>query len=102
MEIIIHEIATDGLPNMEKMTLRVAFIFDGCIVSGWPLPKDEFPDLYTREHLLRRHGGAQLTDDEYLAQIGTLWEADSDVGHGGQFAGVTHWVEFPIGLHLIR
>jgi len=75
MQIIIHEIAKDGLPDMEKLTLRVAFIFDGCIVSGWPIDGNADP---------------------------VLWEADSDVGHGGQFAGVTHWVEFPIGLHLIR
>ena len=101
MQIIIHAIEEDGLPDMERLTLRVAFIFDGCIVSGWPLPKEQFPDLYTREHLLKYRGGAHLSDEENIARVGTLWEADSDVGHGGQFACVTHWVEFPIGLHLI-
>ena len=69
MEIKIHEIATDGLPPDEGMTGRVAFIFDGCIVSGWPLPAkgDDVP-----------------------------WEADSDVGRHGKFYCVTHWVEFPV------
>jgi hypothetical protein len=63
----VHEIATDGLPDVDRLTGRVAFLFDGCIVDGWPLPD------------------------------GT-WEADSDVGRAGVFAGVTHWVEFPIPL----
>lgn len=35
----IFEIEKHGLPNMTDKTLigRIAFIFDGCIVSGWPL-----------------------------------------------------------------
>ena len=74
MDIIIHEIAIDGLPDMDALTARVAFLFDGCIVSGWPI-------------------------DEHTDPV--LWEADSDVGHGRAFYGVTHWVEFPIGIHLI-
>jgi hypothetical protein len=65
----VHPIATDGLPDMDKLTGRVAFIFDGCIVSGWPVRRD--PD-------------------------GTmLWEGDTDVSHGRLFHGVTHWLEFP-------
>lgn len=65
IELIVHEIAKDGLPDMDKLVGRVAFIFDGCIVSGWPLNNDD------------------------------LWEADSDVGNVSSFSGVTHWVEFP-------
>jgi hypothetical protein len=39
---VLHEIAKDGLPprdeNDESLFIgRVAFIFDGCVVSGWPL-----------------------------------------------------------------
>lgn len=70
----LHEIATDGLPDMDSLTGRVAFLFDGCIVSGWPL--DE------------REDGV------------TLWEADSDVGRLTKFYGVTHWIEFPLPLHV--
>ncbi len=67
--VVVHEIATDGLPDMDALTGRVAFIFDGCIVSGWPL---------------------NLREDE------ALWEANSDVGDPArEFRGVTHWVEFP-------
>ena len=33
----VHAIAEDGLPDMDALTGRVAFLFDGCIVSGWPL-----------------------------------------------------------------
>lgn len=80
VSMTIHEIATDGLPKMEELTGRVAFIFDGSIVSGWPLEPDEFPHLYAS------YG--------WDASMGTLWEADSDVGHTRPFGGVTHWVEF--------
>jgi len=68
MKVIVREIAIDGLPKMDGLTGQVAFIFDGCIVSGWPL------DAENGE---------------------TPWEADSDVGRQGKFYGVTHWVEFP-------
>lgn len=66
LTVKVHEVATDGLPDMDEMTGRVAFIFDGCLVSGWPLGSD-----------------------------GMLWEANSDVGQNVAFADVTHWVEWP-------
>lgn len=64
----VHEIATDGLPDMESggLTGRVALIFDGCIVSGWPLNSVGYPGE---------------------------WEGDTDVSHGRRFGGVTHWIE---------
>jgi hypothetical protein len=65
----VHEIAIDGLPDMDALTGRVAFVFDGCIVSGWPLGQPGW------------HEGR--------------WEADSDVGHGRPFSDVTHWLELP-------
>lgn len=68
----IHETAVDGLPDMGRLVGRVAFLFDGCIVSGWP-----------------------------LGEPGE-WEANSDVGHVGVFTGVTHWVEFPAPLHRMK
>lgn len=40
MEIKVRKIAEHGLPDMDKLVGRVAFIFDGCIVSGWPLDPD--------------------------------------------------------------
>jgi hypothetical protein len=64
--IRLHEIATDGLPDMERLTGRVAFVFDGCVVSGWPLTPSD------------------------------LWEADTDVGRSNEFGGVTYWIEFPV------
>lgn len=81
MEVIVHEIATDGLPNMEELTGRVAFIFDGCIVSGWPL------DVEEHSHIYDNYG--------WDGSEGALWEANSDVGHTRPFGGVTHWIEFP-------
>lgn len=78
----IHEIATDGLPDMETLVGRVAFIFDGCIVSGWPLdPKNPDINVYA------------LYDWDPKTQ-GILWEVNSDVGHTRPFGNVTHWIEF--------
>lgn len=56
-----------GLPNMSDLsnTGRVAFIFDGCVVSGWPVPGTK------------------------------LWEPNSDVGRSRNYMGVTHWLLFP-------
>lgn len=67
--IKIHEIAVDGLPNMDEelMIGRVAFIWNGAIVSGWPLTSVGRPDL---------------------------WESSEDAMGMRPFSGVTHWVEF--------
>ena len=65
----VYSIEKDGLPDMDNLTGRVAFIFDGCIVSGWPL-----------------HGIDGHDKDE--------WEADSDVGHTGVFYGIKKYVVF--------
>ncbi len=67
IKIKVHEIAVDGLPPAESLTGCVAFIWDGCLVSGWPLGRD----------------------------LDCKWEANSDVGRHGEFGDVTHWVEFP-------
>ena len=67
--IKVHDVAVDGLPDMDNLTGRVVLIFDGCAVSGWPL------------------------DD--VGKPGE-WEADSDVGRHGTFVGVTHWIELPV------
>lgn len=76
--IKVHEIATDGLPDRASFpTGRVAFIFDGCIVSGWPL-----------------YSGEDYDQPPYSG----YWEANDDVGRGVKFAGVTHWVEFDAPL----
>lgn len=72
--IRIHDIAEDGLPDMDALVGRVAFIFDHEIVSGWPLHRRDEED------------GS------------VLWEADSDIGRHGPFYGVTQWVEFPESL----
>lgn len=66
----IHSIAEDGLPDMddENMVGRVAFIWDGCIVSGWPLTQ--------------------------IGRSADHWEPAED-RFGGPVTGVTHWVEFP-------
>jgi hypothetical protein len=102
----IHEIAVDGLPprdgepGYQESIGRAAFLFDGCIVSGWPLHPAEHPDFYSPEQIEKRatggRGGAQFTLAERRAlAAGLHWVADEDVGHHRPFAGVTHWVEFP-------
>jgi len=72
----IHAIETDGVPSGRLPDSRVAFIFDGCIVSGWPVGTDGNGDA--------------------------IWEGDSDVARGGRFDGVTHWVEIPIGVLSLK
>jgi hypothetical protein len=111
LTITVHEIAIDGLPpnddepGYQDMIGRIAFLFDGCIVTGWPLHREEFPQFYTPEAVWRASGLAdsigvpQAEQDRILDQCGrtfTLWEADSDVGHHRRFCGVTHWLEFPV------
>lgn len=66
----LHSVADDGLPDMDQLGGRVALVFDGCVVSGWPAGRD---------------------DDG-----GPLWEANTDVGHNRPLHGVTHWLEFPV------
>ena len=70
MTIKLHEVDTDGLPDMDDLVGRVAFVFDGCVVSGWPL--------------------RELDDEDHR-----LWAANEDVGRITKFANVTHWIEFP-------
>lgn len=66
LTIKLHAVAEDGLPDMEQLTGRVAFIWDGNLISGWPS---------------ERHGGG-------------VWEpAEDRFGEG--VLGVTHWVELP-------
>lgn len=79
----VHAIAEDGIPDLDDDNLagRVAFIFDGCVVSGWPL-----------------HTNPQ----DHTTPYSGMWEADSDVGRGRPFRGVTHWLEFPVPIWDIR
>lgn len=73
--VIVHEIATDGLPPTHEdgngalrddLVGRIAFIWDGYIVSGWPLHANDA-------------GCWEPADDQF----------------GGPVHGVTHWAEFP-------
>jgi len=70
--ITVHTIAEDGLPpdDLDKAGLvgRVAFIFDGCVYSGWPLRESE--DLDELE-----------------------WE---DGETATKFSGVKKWIELPV------
>jgi len=67
----IFEIEKDGLPDMNKLIGRVAFIFDGCIVSGWPL-----------------YGLQNYSKDQ--------WEANDDVGKHGVFEGIEKYIVFDL------
>lgn len=74
LTVILHDVETDGLPDMENddLTGRVAFIWDGCIVSGWPIGA-EFGGI---------EGGQQK------------WEPSED-RFGGPVVGVKQWLELP-------
>lgn len=73
VKVKIHSIEEDGLPDMEKLCGRVAFLWDGELVSGWPLTKECFP---------------------YCAKY-VHWETSDDALGHGEFGNVTHWIEFP-------
>lgn len=75
LKVIVHDIEQDGYPDMDTLTGRVAFVWDGNIVSGWP-----------------NHN----TD----GQPEGTWEPAED-RFGGPVSGVTHWIEFPVPLWLI-
>lgn len=64
--MVVKIISIHGLPDMKKLVGRVAFIFDGCIVSGWPL------DMHPHDQ----------------------WEANDDVGRHGVFTGIEKYVVF--------
>lgn len=74
MTIEVFSVEEDGLPNMDdpNMTGRVAFIWDGCIISGWPI-------------------GEEFGGTDYGEQ---LWEPSED-RFGGPVVGVKHWVLAP-------
>lgn len=68
----LHSIETDGLPDMDNLCGRVAFIWDGNLISGWPLEDEgEYP--------------------------GEVWEP-SDDAMGKQYWGVEYWIELPAPL----
>jgi hypothetical protein len=78
----VFDIEKDGLPDMNDQNLvgRVAFIHDGCIVSGWPLynihleyPERKLP-IYGKD----------------------AWEANSDVSIVKPFVGVKKYVIFDV------
>lgn len=77
-ECVLHRVE-DELPadlSDDALVGRVAFIWDGHVVTGWPL----YP-----EH----------ADDP------SIWEP-SDDRFGGRVAGVTHWIEFPVTVWELR
>jgi len=69
----VFSIEKHGLPDMDNLVGRVAFIFDGNIVSGWPLK------------------GAE----DYENAPDDLWEGNTDVSFG-KFSGVKYYVIFDI------
>lgn len=87
--IKVRETAVDGLPDMEALVGRVAFIFDGCVVSGWPLVPDQLDD-------------PSVDIRQFHADGDTLWEANEDVGRHTKFSTVTHWLEFPYPIWELR
>jgi hypothetical protein len=75
IEVTLHKISEDGMPDMHELLGRVAFIWDGYIVSGWPRPQDEMDD-----------------PDE------SVWETADDTLGDWDFEGVEYWMEFPVAL----
>lgn len=72
--ITIHKIAEDGYPDMNALVGRVAFIWDGNVVNGWPL---------------------RVNSNDNSPFTGEWEAADDKLSSVEAFAGVTHWIEFP-------
>ena len=75
-EIEVHDVERDGYPDLDNDDTvgRVAFIWDGELMSGWPL--NEVPGDYTTPHT-------------------GVWEASDDC-MGSGYSGVRQWVLFPV------
>ena len=75
-EIEVRDVEHDGYPDMNNDDIigRVAFIWDGEIVSGWPLHQDP---------------------EDYSTPFTGVWEAAED-RMGGGYSGVHQWVLFPV------
>jgi hypothetical protein len=86
MTVTVHAIAEDGLPDMDSLVGRVAFIWDGAVISGWPITPGGDDDY-------GNHGWDASSD-------GVLWEGSED-RCGGPFGGVTHWIELPVPAWLL-
>jgi hypothetical protein len=71
----VYDVKKDGLydKNDESLNGRVAFIFDGCIVSGWYLDEEDEND-------------------------GLLWEANDDVGRSNTFGGIEKYIIFDVPI----
>ena len=78
MTVKVHKVSEDGLPDMERLVGRVGVLWDGEIVSGWPLLDDD--------------ADVPEEDEEEIP-----WEPAED-RFGGRLYGVTHWIEFPVSL----
>lgn len=72
LTVQLCEISIDGLPDMQALAGRVAFLWDGHIMTGYPL----------------------LDKDPH----GHTWEGDSDFARPNGFAEITHYVIFPAPL----
>jgi len=81
-EVEVHDVEHDGYPDMSNDDIigRVAFIWDGEFMSGWPL--NEVPGDYT-------------------TPFTGVWEASFD-RMGGGYAGVVKWVLFPVPFWSLR
>lgn len=73
--IIVHEIATDGMPPESKLP-RIAFIYKHVITSGSPL---------------------RVPNDVWLSDV-----MEPPDGGPVEFTGVTHWVEFPCDIQELQ
>ena len=75
LTVELREVAVDGLPDMDAVLGRVGILWDGEIVSGWPISAE--------------YGG--------IREGVQLWEPAED-RFGGSLSGVTHYVVFPVSF----
>lgn len=77
--VIVHNVERDGVPDMEAdrdLVGRIAYVWDGAIVSGWPI-------------------GMDVAEESTDLDLGVQYWEPSEGRMGGPVTGVEQWIELP-------
>jgi len=78
-DIEVFDVTVDGFPVEEG---EVAFFWDGCLFSGWP--------LLDRDNSYAGNSCFASPEQAKSGPLNVLWEASED-RVSGMFSGVRHW-----------
>ncbi len=111
IRIKVHKVRRDGLPDMNKLTGRVACIVNDKIIDAVPLPADEYPEEYTDDAYWKHYKILKPLEDGPWGLLncdvsGRIFKPNMEperniflpiwlTKDGSLLYGVTHWIEFP-------